>query len=76
MKVDADTTVVSRDCSQARDSKLYMGTHNIRANLHQSMVQQPTAPRINSIRSDAICYQARDCRDLQMQTQIPDSSGS
>ncbi|CAL5364856.1 unnamed protein product [Camellia sinensis] len=58
------------------DSKLYMGTHNIRANLHQSMVQQPAAPRINSIRSDAICYQARDCRDLQMQTQIPDSSGS
>ncbi|CAL5357529.1 unnamed protein product [Camellia sinensis] len=55
------------------DSKLYM---NIRANLHQSMVQQPAAPRINLIRSDAICYQARDCRDLQMQTQIPDASGS
>ncbi|PSS06395.1 Protein HUA2-LIKE like [Actinidia chinensis var. chinensis] len=55
--------------SDGHDPKLY----NIKENLHQFMDQQPVAPRISS---DAVCYQAPESRDVNMQTQIQDSSSS
>ncbi|KAF7120671.1 hypothetical protein RHSIM_Rhsim13G0022600 [Rhododendron simsii] len=58
--------------SDSLDSKLY----NVRENLHQFGAQQPVAPGVNSINSDAVLYQAPESRDVKMQTQIPDFSSN
>lgn len=56
----------------------WLGLHlqNVRENLHQFGAQQPVAPGVNSINSDAVLYQAPESRDVKMQTQIPDFSSN
>lgn len=63
---------MSASVSDSLDSKLY----NVRENLHQFGAQQPVAPGVNSINSDAVLYQAPESRDVKMQTQIPDFSSN
>uniref|UniRef100_A0A5B6ZAG8 Putative HUA2-like protein 3 n=2 Tax=Davidia involucrata TaxID=16924 RepID=A0A5B6ZAG8_DAVIN len=70
------SSAVADTVTNGVDSKLFMGTHNIENNLQQSIAQQSVALGINSKISDAVHYYAPECRDLQMQMQIPDSANS
>ncbi|XAR61231.1 hypothetical protein NMG60_11034876 [Bertholletia excelsa] len=62
--------------SNGLDSKLYVGAQNMKENLYQNVVQQPIVPRTNSGISDAVCYQAPESRDVQMQTRLIESASS